>query len=141
MKRTVISTSFEETQKLGEEIGHTLKAGSIVALFGDLGSGKTTLTQGIAKGLGLRQTVISPTFMLIREYTLGDKTLYHIDLYRLEKETDLSHIGLSDIFSDKNGIVIIEWAEKIEKLLPERTLRITLENKSGEEREITIHDR
>ena len=129
----VITKSAEETQKLGQKIGASLVGGEILALQGDLGSGKTTFIQGLAEGLGVKNRVNSPTFILMRTYNLGERDFYHVDLYRLEKniESEIENLGIPDIWGKEDNIVAIEWAEKIKNLLPENTRWIkfkTLEN-------------
>ncbi|EKD85975.1 MAG: hypothetical protein ACD_37C00549G0004, partial [uncultured bacterium] len=102
--------------------------------------GKTTFVQGLAKALGIRQRIISPTFVIIRPHKLKtNKTFYHIDLYRLGK-ADPNNLGLKEIFLEKDAIVAIEWAEKIEKLLPKDTLKIKFKTLSENEREVTIEN-
>jgi tRNA threonylcarbamoyladenosine biosynthesis protein TsaE len=105
--------SASDTLTLGEKIGRHLEAGDIVFLFGDLGAGKTTLTQGIARGLGVakEEYVRSPTFTLVNEYK-GKVPVFHIDLYRIASHHELDDLGLEEIFSSK-GIAIVEWAEKL----------------------------
>lgn len=106
--------SSEETLHLGRKLGECLRPGDVVLLFGDLGSGKTTLTQGIASGLEVTKNeyVRSPSFTLINEYQ-GKFPIYHIDLYRLETGSDIENLGLEEVFSDQ-GVVIVEWAEKLQ---------------------------
>ncbi len=118
-----ISCSEDETKKLAENFAKKTR-GNIFALSGELGAGKTTFVQGFAKGLGIQDKIISPTFVLIRQHQIPntDKTLYHIDLYRLENIESLKHLGLDEILSDSNNIVLIEWAEKL-KQLPKGTIR------------------
>jgi tRNA threonylcarbamoyladenosine biosynthesis protein TsaE len=105
--------SPEETLSLGEKIGRHLAAGDIVCLFGDLGAGKTTLTQGIARGLGVpkKEYVRSPTFTLVNQYE-GKLPVFHIDLYRLASVQDLEDLGLEETL-DHGGVTIVEWAEKL----------------------------
>ena len=101
-----------------------------MALVGDLGTGKTTLTQGIAQGLGIDpSTVKSPSFVLMKEYRSGRLPLYHFDLYRLEGFTDIQRMGYED-YLDSDGVVVIEWAERLETLLPVEHLRVDLEHVS-----------
>jgi len=109
----IISKSPEETLVIGEKLGKTLRPGDIVLLFGDLGAGKTTLTQGICYGLGLprEEYIRSPTFTLVNEYK-GKYPIYHIDLYRTDSLEDLENLGLEEIFFGE-GIAIVEWAEKL----------------------------
>ena len=115
----------EETISLGEKIGNKLKKGDVIARQGTLAAGKTTITKGIAKALGISDTITSPTFCLISEY-YGKMPLYHMDVYRLEGGEDFVNLGTDDmIYGD--GVSIIEWSEKIMDELPKRTiiLRIT----------------
>ncbi|SRR3989344_810784 len=142
-----ISRSEVDTHRLAEKIAESIKRGlpagrqsKIIALYGNLGSGKTTFVQGLAKALGIRQRIISPTFVIIRPHKLKtNKTFYHIDLYRLGK-ADPNNLGLKEIFLEKDAIVAIEWAEKIEKLLPKDTLKIKFKTLSENEREVTIEN-
>jgi len=135
-----ISSSEVDTWKLAEKIAKTINRGRIIALYGNLGSGKTTFVQGLAKALRIRQRIISPTFVIIRPHKLKtNKTFYHIDLYRLGK-ADPNNLGLKEIFLEKDAIVAIEWAEKIEKLLPKDTLKIKFKTLSENEREVTIEN-
>ena len=116
--------SPEETQALGEKLGKTLKQGDVIALIGDLGTGKTCLTQGIARGVGIApdEVVNSPSYILINEYN-GVTPIYHIDLYRLENSEEIAELGLSE-YMDGNGICIIEWAERIAATLPDTCIEI-----------------
>lgn len=136
------TASKEETQKVGEGIAKNIKNGGIVCLYGDLGAGKTTLTQGIARGLGIKKTVISPTFILMRRYDLKNRFLYHIDLYRLNSLEEVRGLGIEEITGDPKNIVIIEWPEKIQSSLPRPRREVRLKNISETEREIvyeTLH--
>lgn len=128
--------SEKETKNLAKKMAGKIKSG-VIALTGELGAGKTTFVQGFAKGLGIKEKIISPTFVLIRQYPIPNtsRILYHIDLYRLEGFTEL---GLKEIIGDPNNIVLIEWAEKAEKYLPENTIRVTMEKTSQTERKITV---
>ena len=121
------SKSAEETQKLGEHIAAYLKPGDVLCLYGDLGSGKTTFVQGIAKGLEIEEIPNSPTFIIQREYPVtknGISTLYHLDLYRMENESDIQSTGISSTLKEKDAVVIIEWPEKALKLLPEKRIDV-----------------
>ncbi len=113
MQIVIISNSLSQTQELGKNIGERLKPGTVIRLIGDLGAGKTSLVQGIARGLGVspQYYITSPTFTLINEYP-GRCTFYHVDLYRLGTSVDIEDIGLLDILFD-DGVVAIEWAEKL----------------------------
>jgi tRNA threonylcarbamoyladenosine biosynthesis protein TsaE len=114
-----------DTLRWGEVLGSQLRAGDVVALVGDLGAGKTTLTQGIALGLGIRDAVTSPTYTLVQEYK-GRTQLFHIDPYRLNGPEDLSDIGF-DEYLERGGVMVVEWADRVEDLLPEERLTILLE--------------
>jgi len=128
-----------ETQTIGEEIGKQLRQGDLVALIGDLGTGKTCLTQGIARGVGVypNQTVNSPSYTLINEYA-GKIPIYHVDLYRLQNHDELLDLGL-DEYMEGNGICIIEWAEKLGSLKISHTkIQITWLSEMTREIEIQI---
>lgn len=116
--------SPEETQALGEKIGKMLKRGDVIALIGDLGTGKTCLTQGIARGVGIarNEIVSSPSYILINEYN-GTVPIYHIDLYRLENSEEIAELGLSE-YVEGDGICIIEWAERMADALPDSCIKI-----------------
>lgn len=120
----VHTASADETERLGERIGRALQAGSVVALIGDLGAGKTTLTKGIARGLEVPDLVHSPTFTLIHEHR-GRLPIYHFDLYRLDTPDQLDDLGYEEYFYG-DGVCVIEWAEKIEKLLPDDRLEVRI---------------
>ncbi len=140
-KIVIRSTSPEETRGLGMILGSILEKGDIVALAGDLGSGKTALSQGIALGLDVPAgyAVTSPTFTLMNEYP-GRIPLYHLDLYRLSGEGDLADLGYEEYFYGE-GVTVIEWSEKILDILPDGSWRIHLSHIGEEEREIEIRGR
>src|SRR5947207_9211067 len=114
----ITSHSAAETMDIGRQLAATLKPGDVLALTGDLGAGKTCLVKGIALGLGIAQDVTSPTFTIIHEYRGGRLPLYHVDLYRLDSARQTVAIGIED-YLHPDGVTVIEWAEKIEPLLPE----------------------
>jgi len=120
------TNSTEETFALGERIAGHLSHGSVVALEGALGSGKTHLTKGIASGLGITENITSPTYTIINEYQSSVCRLYHIDAYRLNNDKDFEDIGGPEIINS-NGISVIEWSDKILKSLPENTITISFE--------------
>lgn len=132
-----ITKSASETQKLGQEVGASLKGGEVLALEGDLGSGKTTFIQGLAKVLGIDR-IISPTFILMRSYPKA--RLYHLDLYRLEKniEAEFNNLGVKEFLGKAPNIVVLEWAEKVKELLPQNTIWIKFEVVDDNSRKITI---
>lgn len=127
--------SVQETIQFGKQIGQQLTGGEVLALTGDLGTGKTVLTRGIALGLGIpMDQVSSPTFTLIQEYP-GSIPLIHVDLYRLERPSELSALGLEEYFTPST-IVIIEWAERFPQILPSDHIAIRLEH--GETEDIRL---
>ena len=123
----LISKSPAETVRIGRILGEGLKAGDVVALTGELGSGKTCLTQGIACGLGVPENyaVTSPTFTLINEYPGRDTALIHVDLYRLQGAVDLADMGFEEYLSG-GGVMVIEWADKIPEAVPDGAICIAL---------------
>ncbi|HEX7456730.1 MAG TPA: tRNA (adenosine(37)-N6)-threonylcarbamoyltransferase complex ATPase subunit type 1 TsaE [Candidatus Nanoarchaeia archaeon] len=136
MNKEFISNCLEETQNFAEEFAKNLRPGSVLALYGELGAGKTAFIQGLAAGLGYRGRVFSPTFIFVRPYKLNSKInsqkskikmLYHIDLYRVEKSTDLKTIGIDEFLNEEGAASAIEWPEKIEKQLPPKTVKIKIE--------------
>lgn len=144
-KPGVITKSAEKTQELAAEFVKSLKKGGVVALVGDLGSGKTTFVQGIAKALGITQRVTSPTFVLMREYKVKSKNeklkmqnLVHVDLYRVKGWQDVKNLGLEEIWSDPANLVLIEWAEKINDRLPPETIWVELEYIDENSRRIKV---
>jgi tRNA threonylcarbamoyladenosine biosynthesis protein TsaE len=130
------SDSPERTQGIGTIIGRSTNPNDLILLSGTLGSGKTCLTQGIARGLDINEYTLSPTFVLVREYR-GRLRLYHIDLYRLDTGDDMVNIGLDD-YVYGNGVCVIEWAEKGQSILPASNLSIQLSYLSPHERDIQI---
>lgn len=133
MDKTIITASLAETQKLGEELAHNLNH-NFIALYGELGAGKTSFTQGLAKGLGIKERITSPTFILIRKHSAEKKNLYHADLYRVEDDKDIEE-QLSEILRDNNNIVVLEWAEKLRNP-PGKRLDVWFRHLSENQREI-----
>ena len=133
----------EETFEVGRKIGMNAKPGQIYTLTGDLGVGKTVFTQGVAAGLGITEPVNSPTFTIIQEYEDGRLPFYHFDVYRIGDLEEMEEIGYDDYFFGQ-GICLIEWAELIEEILPEKRIEVTIEKdleKGFEYRKITIEER
>ena len=133
----------EETFEVGRTIGMNAKPGQIYTLTGDLGVGKTVFTQGVAAGLGITEPVNSPTFTIIQEYDDGRLPFYHFDVYRIGDLEEMEEIGYDDYFFGQ-GICLIEWAELIEEILPEKRIEVTIEKdleKGFEYRKITIEER
>lgn len=136
----MITHSREETIQLAEQLARGLQKGDVLALYGDLGSGKTTFTKGIGRGLGVKDVrhINSPTFVLIKEYETRIP-MYHLDLYRLDNLGDIEDICVEEyIYGD--GVAIVEWAEKIKDILPEKHIAVKFTIKGDEEREIEIED-
>jgi tRNA threonylcarbamoyladenosine biosynthesis protein TsaE len=129
---TFVTHSVEETRGFGAHLGHLLVPGIVVALSGDLGAGKTSLTQGIAIGLGIDARVTSPTFTLVNEYDAGRSSrLIHMDSYRLgdsddDAVTEAETFGIEEVLDDEDAVVVIEWAERLAGVLPSDCLKITL---------------
>jgi len=134
------SYGAEDTYALGEVLGRQAKAGSVYALYGDIGAGKTVFAQGFAAGLGVREPVNSPTFTIVQIYEEGRLPFYHMDAYRIADPEEMEEIGYDDYFYGK-GAVMIEWASLIEDFLPPGVVSITFEKKMKNGfnyREITI---
>jgi tRNA threonylcarbamoyladenosine biosynthesis protein TsaE len=121
----MISNSPEQTRKIGIKLGELAASGDVILLVGPLGAGKTCLTQGIARGLGIYEYTASPSFVLVREYQ-GKLPLYHIDLYRLDRVEEVAQLGLDDYLYG-NGVCVVEWADKGLSVLPEEHLLIELQ--------------
>ena len=135
-----ITNSEAETNKLAAEFAKQVKPGSTIAMTGKLGAGKTTFTKGLARGMGIDKRILSPTFVIMREYELPSHKgfFYHLDLYRIKSVKDIKAIDLKELIKEGKNIVVIEWAEKIIKLLPEDAIKIKFTIKSRDVREITI---
>jgi len=118
------TNSAEETRAVGEAIASVVEGGDVVSLTGDLGAGKTTLVQGAARGLGVRDPVLSPTFTLVRQYR-GERPVYHLDVYRLDRVQDVLDLGFEEML-DHGGVVFIEWGDAIRALLPDEHLEIAV---------------
>ena len=128
----VICNSVHETKIFASKLSKTFQKGQVIALKGDLGSGKTTFSQGIAKGLGIEQHVGSPTFKLVSEYDGEFLKLYHVDCYRLKNADEFLNLGGENLLLPDNGITLIEWANIIQELLPEDTIEIIFSRVKGE---------
>ena len=141
------TTSAQETQKLGEKTGHSLvkngkgEQATILTLRGELGSGKTTFVKGLARGLGIKRRILSPTFILSREYPLKNsifKKFIHIDLYRLGEQNKVESLGLEEILANPENLVVIEWPERLGLGLPKQVIRIEFKQMSETERLVSI---
>ena len=129
------SSGPEDTRRLGEALGRAAEAGDVVLLSGELGAGKTVFVQGIARGLGFEEPVSSKSFVLLGEYT-GRLTLYHADLYRLDSTEQVEDLALGEISSD--GVLVVEWPERGDVVLPEERLTLRLKVTGLETRRITL---
>jgi tRNA threonylcarbamoyladenosine biosynthesis protein TsaE len=135
-KLKLVSRSPEQTQRLGMRLGELAQSGDVFLLTGNLGSGKTCLTQGIAWGLGVKEYAFSPSFVIIREYH-GRLTLYHIDFYRLDRFEEIADLGLDEYLYGE-GVCVVEWADKGIAVLPDEHLLINLSYVSDTERAVSL---
>ena len=134
-----VTNSASETRALGEQLASGLRPGDTVILEGELGAGKSELARGIARGLGVTETVTSPSFTILNVYESGRCPLYHFDWYRLESEEELYELGM-DEYLGGDGIAVVEWAERCPDAVPEDCIRIRLEATGEETRQITVND-
>ena len=138
----IITNSEKETIKFAEKFSRSLKGGEVLALFGDLGSGKTAFTKGLARGLGVKNIITSPTFVLMKNYKTSAqapiKTLTHIDAYCLKSGEDLEAIGAMEFFNDKKCITAIEWADNIKSIIPKNAIKIYFQIGENNKRQIEI---
>jgi len=132
----ITSARPEETEDAGERLGRTLEPGAVVALTGELGAGKTCFIQGLVRGLGVTGRATSPTFVLINQYP-GRVPVYHVDAYRTESLTELMDLGLLELLGG-GGVTIIEWADKLESLLPPEAIHVHIDGVGDQPRAITI---
>ena len=131
-----ITHSPEETEKIGEALAKSLQPGTILAYRGDLGAGKTAFTRGLARGLGCKETVTSPTYTIVNEYLGGRLPLFHFDMYRLASSDDLWDIGWED-YLDREGVCAVEWSENVADAM-EDAVTVTIEKLGETTRRITI---
>lgn len=137
--------SERETRKIAKTLGETIRNSKrkkplVIGLVGDLGSGKTTFIKGLAKGLGIKRRLTSPTFLIMRSYKIkvvSYKFLFHVDAYRIKKPKELVTLGFKEIISDPKNIVVIEWADNVKRLLPKNRLKINFRH-GKEENERTM---
>ncbi|OGG86694.1 tRNA (adenosine(37)-N6)-threonylcarbamoyltransferase complex ATPase subunit type 1 TsaE [Candidatus Kuenenbacteria bacterium RIFCSPHIGHO2_02_FULL_39_13] len=156
MSKIIITNSEKETINFGKKFVAQLKAGTIIGLVGKLGAGKTQFVKGLAQGLGIKNNITSPTFVLLKTYNLparhrcaqalaggqlttNDLQLIHVDCYRLSSPEELADIGWRELVSDKNNIIVVEWADKIRKIMPKNTIWIKFSiGKKDNQRKISI---
>ena len=130
------TNSDKETEAIGEQFGRTVADGTVVAMYGDLGAGKTAFVRGMARGMGIDERVSSPTFTIVNEY-LGDRTLIHFDMYRLGSADELFDIGWEDYLA-RGAVCAVEWSENVEEAFYGDEIRLTIEKTSDTSRKITI---
>ena len=130
-----ITNTPEETEALGARLARALEPGAVVAFTGDLGAGKTAFVRGLARGLGIRDRVTSPTFTVVNEYEGGRLPLFHFDLYRLGSADELFDIGWEDYLA-RGGVCAVEWSERMEELLEPGTIRVDLRRGEDEDRRV-----
>jgi len=141
--KQIITKSEAQTLAFGKKIARSLKGGETIALVGDLGVGKTVLARGLARGLGVKNIINSPTFVLMKVYKIKNRKLkirnfIHVDAYRLSSGRELIDIGLKDWLGRKDSVVLIEWADRVKDVLPKKKIKIYLRVISPQERAITI---
>lgn len=123
--KIIVMENEEAVRKFGRELGAAAEAGSVIALTGDLGAGKTTLTKAIAEGLGVKEIITSPTFNIIKQYGSGRLPLYHFDVYRITDPDEMYELGYEEYFYGE-GVCVVEWADMIDELIPEDAVRIDI---------------
>ncbi len=148
MKKIFLSKSVTQTKKIGERLAKKmskkgLKEALVIGLEGDLGGGKTTFLQGFARGLGIKEKILSPSFIIMRKFNLKSKNLsfkhfYHFDCYRIEKPKEVLELGFREIIKDPKNIVVIEWSDKIKKILPKPTIKIKFKFLDQNTRELVV---
>jgi len=136
----MIAKNLKTTQKIAKKITKDLYGGDIILFLGDLGSGKTTFIKSIAKYLGVKDNVTSPTFNIVKQYNGREFKLYHFDLYRIDDEKELEMIGVRDILNDENSIIVVEWAENAPDYF-DRGMKINIEKLDGKSRKFIIEDK
>jgi len=139
MNQVFITKSEAETEQFAAELAQSVDVGTIIALHGNLGAGKTVFSRGFARGLGITEPISSPTFTIIQEYPLEDSTwLFHLDLYRIQDSDAALAFGLDEYLEDPKSVMLIEWSERIPELLPEDTQHIYIIHKDENSREIQV---
>lgn len=136
-----MTKTSEETKQLGRKVGESLRGGEVLCFYGNLGAGKTTFLTGLIPYFTGKKRILSPTFIIVRHYSAAHaaiKNIYHIDLYRLEKSEELTHVGLNEFIHKPDTIVAIEWAERLGELLPKKRVDLRFEILENDERIITI---
>ena len=137
----IITNSEKETKAWAKKLSKQLTGGRVVSLEGNLGSGKTVIVKAVAKALGIKEIVNSPTFVLMKVYKVRSgpiKNLVHVDAYRLDGATELLEIGLADYLGQPDSLVLIEWGDKVKEILPSDAFRIKIAHRGGSKREISV---
>ena len=134
-----ITNNRDETLDFAEKFAKQIVAPKIIVLSGDLGAGKTTFSKGFAKGLGISETITSPTFTLLNEYS-GDKNLYHFDMYRLSSKEEAYELGFENYFENNDGIILVEWAENVKGLFTTPYLKVLIEKIDENKRKFTLEE-
>ena len=134
----IISKSVEDTENTGAALAKSLQKGTVVAMYGDLGAGKTAFVRGMARGLNSKNRVTSPTFTIVNEYA-GDMELFHFDMYRLKSADELFDIGWEDYLS-RGGICVVEWSENVKDAFDGSEVSVSIEKLSDSERKIIIEE-
>ncbi len=134
-----ISNSENETLKIAENLAKKIAYPTIITLSGDLGAGKTVFSRGFAKGLGVEETVNSPTFPIVQEYPTPHGTLYHMDLYRISNDEEAQAFGIEDFLNNSSAISLIEWSERLKWLLPQNIITVEISHISENSRQITLN--
>ena len=146
MKKEFITSSPTETKNSAKEIAQEIlkkksqKTSFVIGLKGELGSGKTTFVQGFAKGLGIKEKILSPTFVIYRKFRIkNSKYFYHFDCYRIKRAKDILNLDFKEIISNPENIVVVEWADKIKKIMPKNTLWISFKLINEFSRKLTLN--
>lgn len=137
MERIIISHSPDETDGVGFDLASLLSDGDVVALVGELGAGKTTFVKGLARGLFVKDMILSPSFLLARSYN-GRMPFHHLDAYRIAGPHELSEVGLLELLPPSAGVTAVEWADRIPDIIPTRAIWVTLEHVDDTRRRITL---
>ncbi|MFA6421827.1 MAG: tRNA (adenosine(37)-N6)-threonylcarbamoyltransferase complex ATPase subunit type 1 TsaE [Candidatus Buchananbacteria bacterium] len=136
-----ITSSEQKTFEFAKTFAKRLKGGEVLCLIGDLGAGKTAFTKGLASGLDVKNIITSPTFVLMKVYSVHHdaiKKLAHIDAYRINSGEDLEAIGIDDYFNDKNCVTVIEWADRVKEIWPKNVTKINFKILEGDKRKVTV---
>lgn len=137
MERIVITAGPEETEELGVDLAQALRDGDVVALVGELGAGKTTFVKGLARGLFVKDEILSPSFLIARTYQ-GRRPFHHLDLYRLTRPEELAEVGLLALLPPEEGTTAVEWADRIPQIIPPGAVWVRLDLMGDERRRITL---